>query len=434
MTDMAAERVSYGERSESMDASVWSELQHHIDLTMVYTKLPIEDFFRLRLVCKEWNRVASDRGFLENLFREPIPKPFFIVGNWKMHHRLLTYDNISRRWSSTRVPYAFCEVEGVFRVENYGTRVFNAHTRVFYDPPRAPKPPVLLPPLSDSDDDVEEFARRDEDAWDDPALASTHIPLLGMTADTSVWPYAFQMILGDSVFETRVYNSTTNSWTISYNCMDEEYDESHLKISSARCKSHLNNSDLLFLNVWRTDGTTIDLHVYDLELDEWDSGPAFPDEAWLFGDIGAWQDNVFFVGVKKSHQSSCGITVLELCGGSGGAWRVFDAMPEELCAWMLAGQGERLDDGPMGTMEMQSTFCGEFVLVWNCVGFEEVTERAVLYSLDRKMWERVELPGPRSLLWSEAGNGLTIGLRNAILGNHPVHIRTKHEQRSKEAP
>lgn len=88
----------------------------------------------------------------------------------------------------------------------------------------------------------------------------------------------------------------------------------------------------------------------------------------------------------------------------------FDSMLVDIGTWVMAGQEEKSVDGMLGIVEIQSIFCGEYVLVYNCVGLEELTERAVLYNLDRKTWGIVELPGPRCVLWSEADNGLTIGL------------------------
>lgn len=69
-------------------------------------------------------------------------------------------------------------------------------------------------------------------------------------------------------------------------------------------------------------------------------------------------------------------------------------MPEDLRLWVLAGEVEKLEEYDE-THEMQSVFCGELVLVYNCVGLEEVTEPAVMYNLDGKTWEKLELPASR---------------------------------------
>ena len=65
-----------------------------------------------------------------------------------------------------------------------------------------------------------------------------------------------------------------------------------------------------------------------------------------------------------------------------GSWTVFDHMSDDLYLYLLAGK-EGFDD----TMDIPSVFCGECVVLYSiCVGREDVTERAVLYSLDHKMW------------------------------------------------
>ena len=58
-----------------MDPRLWGLLQHHIDSKVIYAKLPFNEFFQMRLVCKEWNQLASNREFLEESFKDPIPRP-----------------------------------------------------------------------------------------------------------------------------------------------------------------------------------------------------------------------------------------------------------------------------------------------------------------------------------------------------------------------
>jgi hypothetical protein len=361
---------------EGMDARLWGELQRPIDLAMVYAKLPIGDFFRLRLVCKEWSRLASDRGFLEDVFREPIPKPYFVV---KMKHRLLTYDTASRRWSWTRTPHALCEAGGVLREDSDSYRIFNLHTRVFYSPPR--------PPLHDDDYD-ERF--HDE-------------PMVGITVDTTTKPYRFKMILGDELLKTQVYYSQTNSWT--YGDSSLAFESCPFRFRASCAQSH----GLLYIR-----GALVHLHIYDSENEEWRyNSPRIPaDVAWLSGDVGAWRDRLFFFGVKN-----CAVTVLELAQE---AWTRVDSMPEGLCSWMMAGQAE--------DMKVESVFCGEHVLVYCCGGLEEVTERAVLYHLDQKTWTVVELPGLRCLLWSDAGNDLTLRVVNRVLKRKAEREATTSEE------
>lgn len=130
-----------------MDAKLWGELQSYMDLSMIYAKLPMAEFFRLRQVCKEWNRLAADRTFLLQTFEAPIANPYFVVANRRTgHHRLLTCEPApSRRWSSTPLPRARCEVAGLLYEDSTDSncRVFDVHTRVFHAlPPPSEKSEV----------------------------------------------------------------------------------------------------------------------------------------------------------------------------------------------------------------------------------------------------------------------------------------------------
>jgi hypothetical protein len=42
----------------AMDKKIWCNLSEDVVL-LIYQKLPINEFFKLRVVCKEWNHVAS---------------------------------------------------------------------------------------------------------------------------------------------------------------------------------------------------------------------------------------------------------------------------------------------------------------------------------------------------------------------------------------
>ena len=70
-------------------------------------------------------------------------------------------------------------------------------------------------------------------------------------------------------------------------------------------------------------------------------------------------------------------------------------MPDYLCFYILGDLRENLGKGSYVRRfaEMKSIFCGEHVLVYNCFGMGQVTERAVLYNLNHKRWEIVDLSG-----------------------------------------
>ncbi|KAG0631839.1 hypothetical protein M758_1G283000 [Ceratodon purpureus] len=401
VANMAIHSSGYGESSlQGMDARLWGRLQDHIDLTMVYAKLPIGAFFRLRQVCKEWNRLASDQGFLQESFPHPIPQPYFVVGdrNTEMHrlfrcpkvgHRLLTYEVSSRRWNWSRLPFHLfkCEVAGLL-YDSYSNCVFNAHTRVFHELPPLPEPPP------------------------NPLVEDEHFlePLVGMTVDTSVSPYSFQVILGHEDVGTRIYDSKSSSWTQKPSTLvvdARSVEESELKPTCAQCNG------FLYFRVWGE--YSVNLHIYNLEKDEWNCGPpSIPDAIYLFCDIGVWQERLFLFRMKA--ESSSTVWALELANHSENSWTLFDWMPDELCSWMLAGEEDNLYNSEK--IEMQCIFCGEYVLLYSCVKkmrqLEDVKDRAVLYNLDRKMFEKVELPGPVS-----SKTDVRIALRDARLKKKP---------------
>ena len=87
--------------STNLDENLWGTLRHHINLAEnVYSKLPFEEFFHLRTVCKDWYIIACKRLGL----REPIHKPFFTLftkGEVARLDGVLTYNASSRSWDWT---------------------------------------------------------------------------------------------------------------------------------------------------------------------------------------------------------------------------------------------------------------------------------------------------------------------------------------------
>lgn len=208
-------------------------------------------------------------------------------------------------------------------------------------------------------------------------------PLIGMTVDTSVKPFAFRVILADEVIGTRIYDSRSGFWT--HKPSTYEYSA---PVEWTQSCAHYDG--FLYIRVWGAHGAAFDLHTYNLERDEWDCQvPGIPEDVWGFCDIGVWRDRLFVFGMKFGPV----LTVWELSNHFEDPWTFFDCMPGDLCSWIMTGEEDQY-------VNIQSKFCGEYVLVYNCVGLEDATERAVLYNLDRKTWEKVELPGPSRLVSS----------------------------------
>jgi len=97
---------------------------------------------------------------------------------------------------------------------------------------------------------------------------------------------------------------------------------------------------------------------------------------WEYGGIGVWRDYWFAFGMMPNWV----LMAWQMNTNSQEfheSWTVFDCMPKDLCKWMMRD---------LGHQGVQSTFCGEHVLVYNCL---EAKERAVLYNLDRKTWDKI---------------------------------------------
>jgi len=90
---------------EEMDSKLWGNLQHHIDLERGFVKLPFQEFFQLRLVCKDFNAKAFGEKFLEVNANPLSKKPFFCLvhplGIWQV---FLEYDWVSNDWYQLPIP------------------------------------------------------------------------------------------------------------------------------------------------------------------------------------------------------------------------------------------------------------------------------------------------------------------------------------------
>lgn len=341
--------------SRSMGPKLWGTLQSYLDLKNIYVRLPIEDFFRLRLVCKEWNRLASDREFLESTFTTPIAKPYFLViaASWiEKLHGLLSFDASSRRWNWTRLPSldyrsGILEVKGLVYSYNYNSeqQVFNAHTRVCH---RLPLP---------------------------AEVSSSNDPFVGLRVDTSVIPYAFQVLYASSDICTQIFDSKTNSWKLK---TEKHPEMAPGRATCAECNGFVYIRSELDL-----------MYTYDLEKNVWGflEPPAGDCDDYL-RSIGAWQGRLFDVTVDIEKRS---VTAWVLADHSKQEWTAFERMPEEFFAFLT------YDDNPdipvdVADIEIRTNFCDEYVLVYTWLLEEGMAERFIMCNLDTKVWEKVDVP------------------------------------------
>lgn len=339
-----------------MDSNLWGDLQSHIDLSLIFAKLPLAPFFRLRLVCQDWNRLAADRRFLHHSFQPPISDLYFVVAHGTTGHRLVTRDG-SSAWTSMPLPLPLrgaCVQSGLL-YDSERNRVFDLHTRMFL--PLPPLPTELQVPV---------LPEEEEDDYEDP--------LLGMTVDTSRNPYSFRVIVADEIIGTRIYDSTSGAWT--FKPSTHEYSAS--VVGTHTCVQY---NKRLHIRVWDLPGATFAFHSYDLERDEWDCLQiGIPDDVWQI-ELGLWRGRLYLFGRNVKLE----LSVWEMSTEFEEPWIRCHSMLGDLRAWLICGEDDRFGS-------VQCKFCGDYVLVYNCVGVEG---RAVLYNLDLQTWEKVELPALR---------------------------------------
>jgi len=204
-------------------------------------------------------------------------------------------------------------------------------------------------------------------------------PLTLMTVDTTLIPYRFRVIIADEIIGTRIYDSNSGTWT--------HKPSTHEICPVAYGTSCVHHNKSLYIRVGdESNGWGFDVQVYDLEKDEWkceELGTA-PD-VWEYSEIGAWQDRLFVLGVDTG-KSMYDVTIFEILTNFEEAWSVFDCVPEDLREWMRDSR----------VYKIMNKFCGEHVLLYNRIKGE--TERAILYNLDQKTWDKIELPATPMLL------------------------------------
>jgi hypothetical protein len=339
-----------------MDPKLWGELGNHIELAKnIYSKLPIQEFCRLRVVCKEWNRLSRDRKFLESCYTSPIPKPYFCLraeGRDRLH-ALLSYDAGSKCWNCTRffnIDYrsGILDVNGMIysiSCNNYGEQeVYNVHTRYAHSLP--------LP--------VEE---------------SLDLPFAALKVDKSIHPYEYVVAYGNNWIPTQVYDSKTNSWTA------KPGNRPVMGPGRANCAEC---NGIMYIRSELDEMTT-----YDLEKDEWAyMDPPGGDCDDYLRSIGVWQGRLYDVCVEIDKKL---ITAWELVDRSTSEWKPYARMPEDLFTYIAYGDNP---DPPVDPSDIQilTNFCDEYVLVWTWLMEENLAERFVMFNLDTHVWEKVEIP------------------------------------------
>jgi len=354
---MASNKELQGKECE-MDVNLWGDLQNHIDLEMVYEKLPLQPFFLLRGVCKRWNRIASERRG----FKDPIPKPYFVSMpfSWSTPS-ILAFNILSGQWVWKRLGqrkpplkppvsafalhgllYSSTDLPGIFR--DLQLYVFDGHISKEY----------LLPPLPRLE---QEFS------WD------------GMVVDTSVTPYTFKIIRGDVDFGTQIYDSVCNKWT------------TNPSRPLRRKPPHLTTCANFNGNLYIRSCAPDIIVVYNLQKSVWSElqpPEQLPGCRTYGGSLGTWQGRLLTVVEHHNGERFDSVVVCELQAGSQ-EWREYIYMPAEFYnRWFKSA-----DD------LIWSSFCGEYVLVvaWHYRSGEyDQPQKVCLCNLATRRWEMFNAP------------------------------------------
>lgn len=366
MAVQVSEATSSTDTNNIMDPDIWGNLQHYIDLERLFVNLQLRDFFRSRSVCKDWNRVASNREFLERSLKDrPIRNPYFFLEVGSGLNLLSVSANQSASsssaliWSTRRWPEdCLAVLQGLvcYRVPWTGQlRVFNLHTRVW----------TALPPS--------------------PQANLTYKRFHGMSVDVSVRPYAWKIVQGSKDVGTQIYDSRTNVWTIRPNSQMDALGVDHniwrSKQGGVACSNGV-------VHIQMCGG---DILSYFLESDLWKRiklPPTSPGHHLIPG-IGAWLGCVFMVSNYVSDE--CRIVVWQLVDVEvKQEWREFSSMPGELCDWLNSTLG---DPANHSNVSIRASFCNEFILVYASLRHRSdgKGERFVLLNLATKAWEKVQL-------------------------------------------
>jgi hypothetical protein len=354
-----------------MDPKLWGDLQYYRPLeSMIFAKLPLREFFQLRCVCREWNRLADDRKFLKEANPTPIQKPYFHLcrrGPDFQLHGFLTYSSWRKQWDFACLGLhdaldSMVANQGLIfsyqADDNTVLRVFDIHSRIWY----------VLPEL-------------------DPELVRPHyerscLPVVALKVDTSSYPYEFQVIRAGgpkTPSPTHVYDSRTNTWCVN----------NRLSFAFAPAKATCAQvSDAVY--VW---SSLEEVYCYNLKEDRWHTlfGPEVNEhEPWLTG-VGAWKEKVYhlsdvFGNINFPNRWSD--FVMYAWDEEEEEWEESDRMPAYLRDWFISDRYAE----DCHAEDINTSYCDELVLIYSYFYEKGKVHKYVLYNLETREWEIPDIP------------------------------------------
>ncbi|KAG0602901.1 hypothetical protein M758_10G050100 [Ceratodon purpureus] len=388
-----------------MDPKIWGTLQNHIDLLEdVYCRLPFNDFFELRTVCKAWYGVACKRMAL----KEPLHKPFFTLharnGSCFRLDGILTFNKVY----SCKPERTFC---------------YNAPTLGMPSPSLEYQPNWAWKSWDDSRDSVPSYnqfvaeeglvcrlypyihrdlhhqvmvydwnlpdekgrsprgnaRRRSVERVPDYGPEQTVVGMMVLQREQNE-KRPFKIVLGSPVRDTQVFDSMNSSW-VTKPCRPYVRGGLHQTTGCASCNGR----------VYITMEHTREILVYDFGEASWSSIDAPGGSAqsplsmlplrYCNDTLGSWDGRILDV-VDDVNSSS--LLLWELVDGTEQEWRVFDRMPTDLYRWFRSsGDAE---------IAVYGSFCGDYLLAYSYSFLRnEVANMYCLYNIATKVWQRLDI-------------------------------------------
>jgi hypothetical protein len=387
-----------GKRRRSMDPKLWGELQYHGDvLKNVYCRLPLEEFFKLRVVCKAWYCVARKRMALN----EPIHRPFFtlcIPRDCITFGRdgILTYNkeetplnnkfkslpsaaSRSRSSSETELSWVWTSHPRYRVVDFY---LANEGLVCFHGP--AVNCPYIV---SVYDWNLPKHQR--VRAVPEVPSGGSGPMVIGMGVfqkEQNERLRAFKLVLGSLECETQVFDSESDlvGWETKP-CRPVVRGVFGPSTGCASCRGL----------VYITMEFSREILVYDFGNASWSSidgpgGSAYSTVSMLpqhyrNDTLGEWKGHVLDV---VDDRSSGSLSLWELVDETK-EWRVFERMPAYLySSWLM-----KSEDGTdrMADLTIHASFCGDYALVYSWDFQSRRAWRYCLFNMATKAWQELEV-------------------------------------------
>ncbi|KAG0607565.1 hypothetical protein M758_8G038900 [Ceratodon purpureus] len=370
----------------SLDKDLWSTLQHHICLAeYVYSKLPFEEFFNLRTVCKDWYNIACKRLAL----KERIHKPYFTLftkGIFGQLDGILIYNARYRAWewrvSLVQCADLACQVAATGGVVYYSgdllvfrPREVDISAGEFYWDTRfyrnLPAPPI---PQNEKD--------------------KTILGIMRVELERGSFNKDYKVVRASQGFDTQVYDSRTREWqTKPCRPKPETRGEIQASTGCAYCNGRM----------YITTEHKREIFVYDFERASWSSlkSPckwiSKQRQHYCLDTLGAWNGRVFDVAEdsKPGSHVQGSLCVWELVDETTDEWEVYDRLPKDLYSWLRCNEGFRPPSTKVANVTVQASFCGDYMLVYSWDFKSRAAGRFCLFNMGTKNWQKLEVPAGR---------------------------------------